>query len=250
MPTGRGRTWSTGYRWGVIEGCIGFPPWLLATCLPVLALQHPWHCTAQVATRECLVLCCTALQNISGLATLLDVRRERAYHFNKNKTEWLALLLNRPQVKAALGADPSKTWVSCCPRVRRRMANDTMKSTKHQIEALLTRLPVLMYQGMFDLKDGAACSEEWMREMAWPHTRTFFGTPREVWAVANETAGYWRAYGSLTTHVVLLGAGHEVPADQTVQSQVSRSRSLVHCSTPIGAPAAEEQARQVGRTLR
>ncbi|GJP50830.1 hypothetical protein CLOM_g9987 [Closterium sp. NIES-68] len=158
------------------------------------------------------------IQNVSGIATPLDIRRTRAYHHNKDKQEYLALYLNRPEIKDVLKADPAITWVSCSPRVRKHMSNDTMKSTKHLLVDLLSRVPVLLYQGIYDIKDGAACSLEWMREIEWEGMERFWAVDRRLWEVEGEVAGYWREHDMLT-HVVLHGAGHEVPADQPLYSQ-------------------------------
>ncbi|CAI5462435.1 unnamed protein product [Closterium sp. Yama58-4] len=158
------------------------------------------------------------IQNVSGIATPLDIRRTRAYHHNKDKQEYLALYLNRPEIKDVLKADAATTWVSCSPRVRKHMSNDTMKSTMHLLEGLLRRVPVLLYQGIYDIKDGAACSLEWMGEMEWKGRERFWAVERQLWEVEGEVAGYWREHDTLT-HVVLHGAGHEVPADQPLNSQ-------------------------------
>ncbi|CAI7884818.1 unnamed protein product [Closterium sp. NIES-54] len=160
------------------------------------------------------------IQNVSGIATPLDIRRNRAYHHNKDKQEYLALYLNRPEIKNVLKADAVTTWVSCSPRVRKHMSNDTMKSTMHLVEGLLNRVPMLLYQGIYDIKDGAACSLEWMGELQWKGMERFWAVERQLWEVEGEVAGYWREHDMLT-HVVLHGAGHEVPADQPLNSQVS-----------------------------
>ncbi|CAI5519861.1 unnamed protein product [Closterium sp. Naga37s-1] len=157
-------------------------------------------------------------QNVSGIATPLDIRRNRAYHHNKDKQEYLALYLNRPEIKDVLKADAVTTWVSCSPRVRKHMSNDTMKSTMHLVEGLLNRVPMLLYQGIYDIKDGAACSLEWMGELQWKGMERFWAVERQLWEVEGEVAGYWREHDMLT-HVVLHGAGHEVPADQPLNSQ-------------------------------
>lgn len=158
------------------------------------------------------------IQNVSGIATPLDVRRDHAYHHTRGGREYLALFLNQAKVKAALGADAAVKWVSCSSRVRRIMSNDTMKSTRWMVEALLPRLPLLLYQGMYDVKDGAMCSEAWMRALRWPHADGFFAAERTLWKVNGKLAGYHRRHKTLT-HVVLHGAGHEVPADQAANSQ-------------------------------
>ena len=158
---------------------------------------------------------------VTGLATLLDVRRSVPYHCSLDGTDFLAHFLNQQSVKEALMANAASEWVSCSPRVRSALAGDTMKSVKWMVEELLPMMPILLYQGIYDMKDGVACNEAWMQTLTWNGTRAFLATPRSLWRVkgnGNEVAGYWRTYGTLS-HVVLLGAGHLVPADQGLHSQ-------------------------------
>ena len=87
---------------------------------------------------------------------------------------------------------------------------DTMKSTKWMVEAILkAELPVLLYQGVYDAKDGPASSEAWMRAVAWDHIANFWKAERGVWKVKGKLAGYWRSWKNLT-QVVVQGAGHQV----------------------------------------
>lgn len=159
----------------------------------------------------------------TGLATLLDIRRSVPYHCALDGTDFLAHFLNQESVKEALMADAAPKWVSCSPRVRLALAADSMKSVKWMVDELLPVLPVLLYQGIYDMKDGVACNEAWMQTLTWNGTQAFFATPRSLWRVKggnsnNEVAGYWRTYRTFS-HVVLLGAGHLVPADQGLHSQ-------------------------------
>ncbi|KAJ7521176.1 hypothetical protein O6H91_19G041400 [Diphasiastrum complanatum] len=158
------------------------------------------------------------IQNASALATVLDVRRSVPYHCGEDGTEFLAPFLNRNSVKAALNAEQNAVWMPCNPRVRKIMANDTMKSVKWMVEELLPIFPVLLYQGQYDIKDGVVSSEEWMRTLTWEGSDNFFSTERTIWRVGNAIAGYWHSFKTLT-HVVVLGAGHQVPADQGLNSQ-------------------------------
>ncbi|GLJ40885.1 hypothetical protein SUGI_0845790 [Cryptomeria japonica] len=158
------------------------------------------------------------IQNVTGIATLLDMRRSVPYHCSPDGMEFLAPFLNQNSVKAALNAEQSTNWVSCNLRVRRAMANDTMKSVKWMVDKALEEVPVLLYQGQYDIKDGVVSNEEWMRTLRWGGIGKFFDTERSLWYVGDKLAGYWKSHGNLS-HVVLLGAGHEVPADQSLHSQ-------------------------------
>lgn len=158
------------------------------------------------------------IQNASGIATPLDVRRSVPYHSSPDGKDFLAPFLNQRSVKRALNAEQGVEWVPCNPRVYRIMANDIMKSVKWKVEKVLEEITVLLYQGHYDIQDGVVSNTEWMRTMNWYGTNEFFNTARSIWVVNDKVAGHWRSYKNLT-HVVLLGAGHEVSADQGLHSQ-------------------------------
>ncbi|CAM6017363.1 unnamed protein product [Sphagnum balticum] len=159
---------------------------------------------------------CNWITRVSGIATLLDIRRSAKYHCR----EYLAPFLNSASTRAALHVDPyAPGWVSCRSSIRTLLAPDTMKSTKWMVEAVLKAgYPVLLYQGIYDAKDGPASSEAWMRAIEWDQSMMFWGSERGLWMVKGRLAGYWRQWKNLA-HVVIQGAGHEVPVDQPTVSQ-------------------------------
>lgn len=61
------------------------------------------------------------LQNMSGLATLEDVRKSRNYFTSNNGTDYLTTFVNLPDVKKALGADPEIVWYGCSDLVDEKM---------------------------------------------------------------------------------------------------------------------------------
>eukprot|EP00270_Netrium_digitus_P007592 TRINITY_DN2218_c0_g1_i3.p1 TRINITY_DN2218_c0_g1~~TRINITY_DN2218_c0_g1_i3.p1 ORF type:complete len:501 (+),score=69.35 TRINITY_DN2218_c0_g1_i3:86-1588(+) len=159
------------------------------------------------------------IQNVSGLPTMMDVRRRRKYHTLWNGTEFLSLFLNRPNVKSALSAQANSTWVACSSHVLKRMSGDKMKSSRDVVNSLLkSNIPILLFQGQYDAQDGVASSEAWMQTLTYPGKPAFDASPREKWFVNGTFVGYQRTSGALT-HVVVLDAGHYVSADQPERSQ-------------------------------
>ncbi|KAG0597377.1 hypothetical protein M758_UG333000 [Ceratodon purpureus] len=68
---------------------------------------------------------------------------------------------------------------------------DIIKSTKWMVEAVLRAgYPVLLYQGVYDAKDGPTCNEAWMRSMDWEHITSFWASERELWRVNCRLADY------------------------------------------------------------
>lgn len=159
------------------------------------------------------------IQNVTGLATLLDVRRTVDYYTTENGVDYLTAFMNKEEVQRSLLNAESLKWEPCSSIVGKRMGSDVPKSTMHMVEVLLNQsIPVLLYQGQFDLQDGVASSEAWIRLLQWEGIKSFYASDRKVWKENNVVAGYVRSYSSLT-HVVISNAGHLVPADQEYHSQ-------------------------------
>eukprot|EP01018_Ginkgo_biloba_P011601 Gb_32811 [translate_table: standard] len=159
------------------------------------------------------------LENVTGLATLYDMRRMLPYYTTEKGIDYVTSFLNQQPVKEALKAQLNITWEDCSDAVGDRMGEDVMKSTKWMVEALLGRVPLMLYQGLFDLRDGVVSTEDWINTLLWSGLDDFMASPRNVWKVNNKLAGYVRSHSNLT-HVAVAGAGHLVPADQNLHSQV------------------------------
>ncbi|KAJ9549046.1 hypothetical protein OSB04_021589 [Centaurea solstitialis] len=153
------------------------------------------------------------LQNVTGLATLYDFRRYRAYD-----GDWVVEFLKDPEVKKALGVNESMVYEECSDVVGAALHSDVMKSVKFMVEYLVENTKVLLYQGQCDLRDGVVSVESWMKKMKWEGLQKFLDADKEVWKVNGVLAGYVQKSDNLS-HVVVLGAGHYVPTDQGVNSQ-------------------------------
>ncbi|OEL23283.1 Serine carboxypeptidase-like 50 [Dichanthelium oligosanthes] len=149
------------------------------------------------------------LQNMTGLATLYDAAKQLPYQAGP-----VGAFLNRAEAKAALGARAEVAWEECSDAVGAAMHADVMKSVVPQVESLLRRTRVLLYQGIRDLRDGVVSTEAWLAEVDWDGLPAFLEAERAVWRTGRdgELAGYVKRSGTLS-HVVVYGAGHLVPAD-------------------------------------
>ncbi|XP_074309402.1 serine carboxypeptidase-like 50 [Silene latifolia] len=156
------------------------------------------------------------LQNMTGLATLYDVRRKTPY-----ETELVEQFLRDEEVRKALAVNKkSKVFEECSDEVGNALHEDVMKSVKYKLEYLLKkRVKVLLYQGGDDLRDGVVSVEAYLKKLKWVGLKEFGSSERRVWNVRGEVAGYVQKWGSLS-EVVVLGAGHLVPYDQGLNSQV------------------------------
>ncbi|CAJ1939589.1 unnamed protein product [Sphenostylis stenocarpa] len=153
------------------------------------------------------------LGEMTGLATLYDYTRKAPY-----MDDLVEQFLNIAEVKKALGINESFVYEICSDVVGEVLQADVMKSVKHMVEYLARRSRVLLYQGQHDLKDGVVQSEVWVKTMKWEGIVEFLNAERKIWKVNGELAGYVQKWKSLT-NVVVLGAGHLVPADQPLNSQ-------------------------------
>ncbi|XP_044490773.1 serine carboxypeptidase-like 50 [Mangifera indica] len=154
------------------------------------------------------------LQNMTGLPTLDDYSKKAPY-----QTYLVTNLTNIAEVKKALGAKESIVFDICSDVVGDAFHEDVMKSVKHMVEFLVKKSKVLLYQGYFDLRDGPVSTEAWVKTLKWEGLERFLMAERKVWRVNEELAGWVQKWGSLS-NVVLFGAGHLVPTDQPLNSQI------------------------------
>ncbi|XP_042053586.1 serine carboxypeptidase-like 50 [Salvia splendens] len=154
------------------------------------------------------------LTNMSGLATLYDVRKLAPYPNNV-----VVSFLNDAGVKRALHVPGNITFSKCSTAVAEAMHEDIMKSVRPMVEWLVRRTRVLLYQGQTDLRDGPTSTAAWVREMRWEGIGGYMGAEREVWRVGGMLAGYVQRWERFS-NVVVLNAGHLVPTDQPLNSQI------------------------------
>lgn len=177
------------------------------------------------------------IQNASGVATLLDIRRTAQY----DPGERVQQLLNSSEYKTMMQADPRVDYSSCSSVVEKVLAPDTMKSASHLVEDILGTLPVLLYQGQFDGQDGVASSNAWISNLKWKCSREFAKMEGDLWYVDGVAAGWNRSVSTLT-QVVIRNAGHMVPTDQPQATQQMFDTWIAGVLQP--APQAKESTLQ------
>ncbi|KAG8372892.1 hypothetical protein BUALT_Bualt12G0114400 [Buddleja alternifolia] len=154
------------------------------------------------------------LTNMTGLATLLDFRKLIPY-----QDSVVDKFLNNVEIKRALGVNESLVFKGCSDTVADALNDDIMKSVRYMVEFLVKEIRVLLYQGQCDLLDGVVSNLAWIKKMKWEGIKRFLEAERKVWRVDGKLAGYVQKSGSLS-NVVVMNAGHLVPSDQHVNSQV------------------------------
>ncbi|XP_075516270.1 serine carboxypeptidase-like 50 [Primulina tabacum] len=154
------------------------------------------------------------LTNMTGLATLYDFRRLTPY---PNRV--VVKFLNNVEAKKALGVKESMVFELCSAAVADALHDDLMKSVKPMVEFLIKNTRVLLYQGQCDLRDGVVSTSDWVKTIKWEEMGKFLEVERKIWRMDGNLAGYVQKWKNLT-NVVVLNAGHLVPTDQPLNSQV------------------------------
>jgi vitellogenic carboxypeptidase-like protein len=153
------------------------------------------------------------LQNATGLVTLYDFTRQTDYPI-----EMISGFLNKEEVKEVLGVSKDVHFQLISDDVMKALHEDVMKSVKYMVEELVRNSRVLLYQGVYDLRDGVVSTESWVREMNWGCLEGFLKAKREVWKDEGSLIGYVQRFASLSD-VVLYGAGHFAAHDQKRNAQ-------------------------------
>ncbi|KAK9839984.1 hypothetical protein WJX74_001476 [Apatococcus lobatus] len=133
------------------------------------------------ARREALL---DYITRAGGLATLMDYRRTHDYDSDKLVDKYL----NQPEVKDALGAAQHVRFESCSDHIGAILGPDVMKSVMFLLPDILKSVPLLLYQGQFDLLDGPPACERWLGELIWSGAAAFSAASRQVWRVQESPA--------------------------------------------------------------
>lgn len=153
------------------------------------------------------------LQNVTGLATLFDFTRKTDYPL-----EMISEFLNNEEVKEAFGVSKDVQFQLISEDVMNALHDDVMKSAKYMVEELVGNIQVMLYQGLYDLRDGVVSTEAWVREMHWEGLEGFLKAERKVWKDGNELIGYVQQFAGLS-EVVMYDAGHFAVHDQMRHAQ-------------------------------
>jgi carboxypeptidase C (cathepsin A) len=133
----------------------------------------------------------------------------------------------------------SRTQHSKDMAVIKAMEGDIMRSSVWMISSLLQQgIKVLIYQGMFDFRDGPAGSHRWVDQLEWPGQAEFLKTERELWKNdMGRLAGYVTQVPGLS-RVTILGAGHLAMMDQSKNSLTMISSFIE--GKKLGDPTSED----------
>lgn len=97
--------------------------------------------------------------------------------------------------------------------VEMHLEEDFMQSVKPWIEELMNNYNVLIYNGQLDVIVAYTLTENFVSSLKWKNAAQFQQSPRFVWRVGDNVAGYVREVPGFA-QVMVRNAGHMVPHDQ------------------------------------
>jgi serine carboxypeptidase-like clade 4 len=124
-------------------------------------------------------------------------------------------LLNKDDVKKAIGAKADIEYESCNQLVHMEMLGDWVGNLDVDIPVLLSNgVRVLVYSGTEDFICNYLGSQAWVNALDWPGQKAFNSIDLAEWKDSkNNTAGLAKTYNGFT-FLEVFNAGHMVPMDQ------------------------------------
>eukprot|EP01080_Neovahlkampfia_damariscottae_P005882 gene5882-9710_t len=122
--------------------------------------------------------------------------------------------MNRKDVQENIHLKHNTTFQSCSSVVYDHFKNQVLTSSRPFIQRVLkSNIRVLLFNGIYDTKDSHLGTDKYIFEL----DPTYSYTPRNIWTVDGNVAGYVKEMKYLT-FVAIHGAGHFVPLDQPEHS--------------------------------
>ena len=153
------------------------------------------------------------IENVSGV----DVYNFRQTYNGFNAPTSLDDFFNDPETAQRYNVDPSSvgtySWDSM--DVYEAFSDDFTQSVADRVAYIAdSGLPVLLYNGQYDLVVNTAGAINWIDELKWSGQAAFYDEPLQNWICNNGTvAGIAKNHGNFT-FVVVNKAGHTVPESQ------------------------------------
>lgn len=152
----------------------------------------------------------------AGNINVYDIRQPCTYPPLCYNMDPITKYLNQPSVQRHLGVN--KHWTSCDPGAYAPFeTKDFDFSYVYELPICLKQIPVLVYNGNYDLIVDFYGQSEMLNGMTWNGKNGFNQASNVTWTVNGNSAGNSRTYGGLT-YLVVFGAGHMVPYDQPINA--------------------------------
>ncbi|CAF3959939.1 unnamed protein product [Adineta steineri] len=141
-----------------------------------------------------------------------------------SELEYVSAYLNRPDVMSSIHINGKKSqWEAFTEMVHDAFQAFNSKPSIHLLPDLLTKIPIVFYNGEYDFICNHLAAENMLDNMTWNGASGFdLGNGKIAstlsWIVGDESAGSIR-YARNLTYILFFNAGHMVPYNQARRSQ-------------------------------
>ena len=156
------------------------------------------------------------IRSFEGFTGGLDIDNVRGFDdYNEvNFDNWITSKSIREMLN--VGNTP---WVDCNMTVHNYFSGDITNSTEPLLSFVLeSGIRVLLFSGQDDFVVANTGVQNMISSLSWSGTSNFLNSPRVVWKVNNEIAGYVQSNKNLTFALVLK-SGHLTPYNQPVNTK-------------------------------
>jgi serine carboxypeptidase-like clade 4 len=149
----------------------------------------------------------------AGNVNVYDVREPCTYPPLCYDLSPIGKYLNLPATRRKLGVG-DRRWQACSGAAYAPFeSKDFEYSYRFDLPIILQRIPVLIYNGNYDLVVDFYGTTEMLDTMLWPGRSGFVNAKNGTWVVDGKVAGSVRSFNGLT-YLVVNDAGHMVPYNQ------------------------------------
>ncbi|CAL1685700.1 unnamed protein product [Lasius platythorax] len=140
------------------------------------------------------------------------------YYYNylttkdNNDSDWMSEWIQRVDVRYAIHVG-NNTFHFESSTVEEHLKEDFMQSIIVLLKDLLEHYRVLIYNGQLDIIVAYPLTENYIQKLQWSGANKYAKTPRKLWMVGKELAGYTKSVDNLV-EVLVRDAGHTVPSYQ------------------------------------
>jgi len=130
----------------------------------------------------------------------------------------LGVYLNLPATRQKMNAG-TQVWTMCSTTPYFALIDDLARSSEVLFPQILAaQVPVLLYNGNYDLICNMMGTTTWAANLNWPFQNAFNTATNQSWIVAGQPAGYYKTSNGLA-QLIVYNAGHMVPYDQPQNAQ-------------------------------
>jgi len=105
------------------------------------------------------------------------------------------------------------SWEECSAAPFIALSDDEARSSEYLFPDILKQIPVLLYNGFYDLICNWEGTSTWSNDLDWPYKAQYNNATSQSWNVNGKKAGFYKSADNLA-FLVVDNAGHMSPFDQ------------------------------------